>query len=117
MAQQAADYLLAAQNHDGGWGGDQGVLSTIEETSLGIAALSGHSGQSSRAAVARAIVWLVDITREGEDTSPSPIGLYFARLWYYERLYPLIFAADALVRVSDLSTPSANASGSSSQTF
>ncbi len=117
MAQQAADYLLAAQNHDGGWGGDQGVLSTIEETSLGIAALSGHSGQSSRAAVARAIVWLVDLTREGEDIPPSPIGLYFARLWYYERLYPLIFAAGALVRVSDLSTPSANASGSSSQTF
>jgi hypothetical protein len=29
----------------------------------------------------------------------SPIGLYFAKLWYYERLYPLIFATAALGRV------------------
>lgn len=26
----------------------------------------------------------------------APIGLYFAKLWYYEELYPLIFAAGAL---------------------
>jgi squalene-hopene/tetraprenyl-beta-curcumene cyclase len=27
---------------------------------------------------------------------PSPIGLYFAKLWYYEKLYPLIFTVSAL---------------------
>ena len=26
----------------------------------------------------------------------APIGLYFARLWYYEELYPLIFALHGL---------------------
>jgi squalene-hopene/tetraprenyl-beta-curcumene cyclase len=26
----------------------------------------------------------------------SPIGFYFAKLWYYERLYPLIFTVAAL---------------------
>lgn len=27
---------------------------------------------------------------------PAPIGFYFAKLWYYERLYPLIFTVGAL---------------------
>jgi hypothetical protein len=26
----------------------------------------------------------------------SPIGFYFAKLWYYEKLYPLIFTVSAL---------------------
>ena len=30
---------------------------------------------------------------------PAPIGLYFAKLWYFERLYPLIFSLDALGRL------------------
>jgi squalene-hopene/tetraprenyl-beta-curcumene cyclase len=29
---------------------------------------------------------------------PAPIGFYFAKLWYYERLYPLIFTVAALGR-------------------
>jgi squalene-hopene/tetraprenyl-beta-curcumene cyclase len=29
---------------------------------------------------------------------PSPIGFYFAKLWYYERLYPRIFTVAALKR-------------------
>ncbi|PYK61575.1 MAG: hypothetical protein DME21_08745 [Verrucomicrobia bacterium] len=30
----------------------------------------------------------------------SPIGFYFAKLWYYERLYPQIFTVAALSRVA-----------------
>ena len=37
-------------------------------------------------------------TDEGRKTPPSPIGLYFASLWYYEELYPLIFATGAAIR-------------------
>ena len=33
---------------------------------------------------------------------PSPIGFYFARLWYFEKLYPLIFTAAALGKVEEL---------------
>jgi squalene-hopene/tetraprenyl-beta-curcumene cyclase len=33
---------------------------------------------------------------------PSPIGFYFARLWYYERLYPMIFTVGALAAVKAL---------------
>jgi squalene-hopene/tetraprenyl-beta-curcumene cyclase len=31
-----------------------------------------------------------------EEISPAPIGLYFASLWYSEKLYPLIFAIEAM---------------------
>ena len=30
----------------------------------------------------------------GEWLRPSPIGFYFAKLWYYERLYPMIFTVE-----------------------
>ena len=30
------------------------------------------------------------------ELSAAPIGLYFARLWYYEELYPLVFALSGL---------------------
>ena len=41
-------------------------------------------------------------TDEGQEFPPSPIGFYFAALWYYERLYPLIFTATALGRVKGI---------------
>ena len=44
----------------------------------------------------------------GASPPPAPIGLYFAKLWYYEKLYPLIFAAGGLARqrtaIQELST-------------
>jgi squalene-hopene/tetraprenyl-beta-curcumene cyclase len=32
------------------------------------------------------------------EISASPIGLYFAMLWYDEKLYPLIYYVEALRR-------------------
>ncbi len=100
MMKRAVEWLLAAQNPDGGWGGDRGIASSIEETSLAVAALSGCAGEPASAAVVRAVAWLIERTTHGDETSSSPIGFYFAKLWYYERLYPLIFATDGLVRAS-----------------
>jgi squalene-hopene/tetraprenyl-beta-curcumene cyclase len=34
----------------------------------------------------------------GRYQNPSPIGFYFAKLWYYEKLYPIIFTVAALGR-------------------
>jgi squalene-hopene/tetraprenyl-beta-curcumene cyclase len=98
---RGACWLLAAQNEDGGWGGDRGLPSSIEETSLAVSALAGLPSISEREAVRDAAAWIARTTCGGENTPPSPIGLYFARLWYYESLYPLIFALDALRRVAD----------------
>ena len=32
----------------------------------------------------------------GTFREPTPIGFYFARLWYFERLYPLIYLCGCL---------------------
>jgi squalene-hopene/tetraprenyl-beta-curcumene cyclase len=46
--------------------------------------------------MARGVAWLRTATNDGREFPASPIGLYFAKLWYSERLYPLIFTVEAL---------------------
>jgi squalene-hopene/tetraprenyl-beta-curcumene cyclase len=48
------------------------------------------------AAVERGAAWLVGRTARGTSFPPTPIGFYFAKLWYFETLYPLAFATSAL---------------------
>jgi|GEM_PF-52891 len=55
-----------------------------------------EGGSSIRAALERALAWLVRAVQEGRHRRPEPIGLYFARLWYYEKMYPITFALSAL---------------------
>ena len=92
-------WLLGAQNPDGGWGGDRDVASSIEETGVALAALgrSQHDGDGHRilAATANAARWLMAATSD-QDMCAAPVGLYFARLWYYEALYPLVFGLEGL---------------------
>jgi squalene-hopene/tetraprenyl-beta-curcumene cyclase len=95
----AVRWMLEAQNGDGGWGGGPGVASSIEETGVVLAALGrsvadGDERQISNA-VARGARWLMDAD-VGPETAASPVGLYFARLWYYEDMYPLVFAVEGL---------------------
>ena len=89
-------WLLAAQNEDGGWGGAPGVASSLEETGLALAALADLPGERVLRAVARGVAWIVEHTEGGRLTPAAPIGLYFARLWYWEALYPLVFALEGL---------------------
>ena len=42
--------------------------------------------------------WLVEAVESGRFREPSPIGFYFAKLWYFEKLYPIIFTVAALGR-------------------
>lgn len=99
-------WLLGAQNPDGGWGGGPSLPSTVEETALAATALAAcdrhertviRQGEEARA---RALGWLADRTGGSELPAPAPIGLYFAKLWYSERLYPLIFATGAVESAS-----------------
>jgi squalene-hopene/tetraprenyl-beta-curcumene cyclase len=100
MVQRAVQWLRAAQNRDGGWGGAPGVASSIEETALAVQALSCRwDAEDSSSCIRRGVEWLIESTNRGTRTPVSPIGLYFARLWYFEELYPLIFALGALTRV------------------
>jgi squalene-hopene/tetraprenyl-beta-curcumene cyclase len=99
MAQRAVEWLKASQNRDGGWGGAPGVASTIEETALAVHGLSCRwDAEDSAPSIRRGVEWLIESTDRGLHTPAAPIGLYFARLWYFEELYPLIFALGALTR-------------------
>lgn len=96
VLRRARDWLLAQQNADGGWGAAAGVPSSIEETGVTVAALcTASAAEPEREAAARGRSWLEGATGGTRRVPPSPIGLYFARLWYSEALYPLIFAAEA----------------------
>lgn len=95
MIQRGSDFLLAAQKADGSFGGDSSAPSSIEETAVAVHALT-LQGQRTRASALRGVEWLLDATREGTHFPTAPIGLYFARLWYHERLYPVIWTLQAL---------------------
>jgi len=105
---RAEGWLLAAQNEDGGFGGARGVPSSIEETGLALEALATAApSPAARSALERAAAWLVRHTQEGERFEATPIGLYFAKLWYSEKLYPMLFALSALERTRARLAPSA----------
>jgi len=94
LIERAQAFLISAQHPEGGWGGAAGVRPSIEETALALRALG--SAPEHAAVRERGLAWLVERWERGEARQPSPIGLYFARLWYSETLYPLIFTVDAL---------------------
>ncbi|MBM4030520.1 MAG: squalene--hopene cyclase, partial [Planctomycetes bacterium] len=101
----AVSWLLAAQSPDGGWGGAPGVPSSIEETALAVDALCSAKSEirNPKSEIASGVHWLIEHTDCGRSFPPSPIGLYFAKLWYFEKLYPLIFTVGALQRALELS--------------
>jgi squalene-hopene/tetraprenyl-beta-curcumene cyclase len=94
LRRRAADFLIRAQCRDGAWSGAPGELPpSIEETALALEALARHG--ASDATLQRGADALLHLTEDGTRFPPAPIGLYFARLWYHEKLYPLIAATAA----------------------
>ena len=101
-AARGADWLASAQNDDGGWGGVRGVPSSVEETALAVEALAGTS---HRDVTSRGVKWLIERVESGQWREAAPIGFYFARLWYHERLYPLVWTVGALGLVAREAQP------------
>jgi squalene-hopene/tetraprenyl-beta-curcumene cyclase len=97
-ARRGVLFLLLAQNEDGGWGGAKDTPSSVEETALAVEVLLDLAPSESRVAVEKGIEYLVRRVEDGSFADPSPIGFYFAKLWYFEKLYPLIFTVAALGR-------------------
>jgi len=98
-ARRAVRWLAAAANRDGGWGGDGHEVSSVEETALAVEALLGAESEPAlQVPLQQGLAWLVEAVEAGRHETPSPIGLYFARLWYYEAMYPLVFTVAALGR-------------------
>jgi squalene-hopene/tetraprenyl-beta-curcumene cyclase len=92
LIQTGLTYLHTAQKPDGSFGGDKNAPSSIEETAVALQALCSASSIQHLASSAR---WLLAATENGTRFPPAPIGLYFARLWYHEQLYPVIWTLGA----------------------
>jgi squalene-hopene/tetraprenyl-beta-curcumene cyclase len=106
-ARRGTHWLLSTQNSDGGWGGARATPSSMEETALAVEALLGflpHLTVGARLSVNKGLHWLVQQVESGRLFDPAPIGFYFAKLWYYEALYPIIFTVAALGRALHDST-------------
>lgn len=99
MRSRARDWLVRAQHASGGWGGDVAIEPSIEETALALDALAGSADVPTEA-VDRGVDFLIDRVLDGGLDRAAPIGFYFANLWYFEDLYPTIFAVSALRRVA-----------------
>ncbi|NQT11586.1 MAG: squalene--hopene cyclase [Planctomycetes bacterium] len=106
-ARRGLEWLSAAQNADGGWGsggarpsgGGACEVSSVEETAVAVEALiSPENPPHTQPATEGGVAWLVAAVESGRHRESSPIGFYFARLWYYEKLYPLVFSVSALGR-------------------
>lgn len=121
-ALKALAWLASQQNGDGGWGGGPALFrglaastdpcmpgpgtdrspttpahSSVEETALAVDALLGSDHDPRlQIVLQQGLGWLVRAVETGQHRECSPIGFYFAKLWYYERLYPQILTVQAL---------------------
>jgi prenyltransferase beta subunit len=98
VADKGVNYLLSAQNEDGGWGGAKGVASKATLTARALAALSSHLTEDDKS-LERGVDFLYERYITGRLLEKEPIGLYFSRLWYSEELYSPTFLLYALKRL------------------
>jgi squalene-hopene/tetraprenyl-beta-curcumene cyclase len=119
-ARRGCRWLADAQHASGGWGAPPSRLKagrlqrdrlkqdaiqqeiapqcSVEETALAVTALLPYTKEDPalQPAVQLGLSWLVEAIEQGKHLQPAAIGLYFAKLWYHERLYPQIFATQSL---------------------
>ena len=96
MFERCLEWLLSAQDTSGGWSGFVGGPPSTEETALAVEAIAGlHEVAAHRGAL-----WLIERIENNTWSQPSPIGFYFAKLWYFEDLYPQIFTVAALGKMT-----------------
>ena len=122
-AQSGMNCLKKSQNRDGSWGGGistaksiqfeaaknrkRTVSGSVEETALAVEALlfeekSLVNSGSNREQIENGLKWLIEAVETDCFQIDWPIGFYFAKLWYHERLYPQIFTVAALGRAVGL---------------
>jgi squalene-hopene/tetraprenyl-beta-curcumene cyclase len=129
MARRASAWMLTAQHAVGGWGPPRVPLDysgayragvrtwrenealaqncSVEETALAVSALFplAVSDAAYARAVGKGLAWLAAAIEQDRHHTPAILGWCFNRLWYHERLYPLVFAAGALSRVVKQTAP------------
>jgi squalene-hopene/tetraprenyl-beta-curcumene cyclase len=107
---RGAAWLIDAMQPDGGVGPAKALTPSVEETAVTVEALARVAADApaaalrarAREAVAAGVGWLLERTAGGTHFPTAPIGLYFAKLWYAEELYPLLFTVAAWERAARL---------------
>jgi squalene-hopene/tetraprenyl-beta-curcumene cyclase len=111
-AKRGIAFLRESQRPDGGWGGGASICyegatgsssdsvgsATIEETAVALEGMIACDGPDARESIERGIDWLCKAMDQQHFRASQPIGFYFAKLWYHEKLYPLTFSLSALER-------------------
>ena len=123
-ARRGVRWLVDKQGADGGWssgestsGGSPDGESRVEETAVVCEALLPTAAwESSQPAISKGLNWLIQAVESGRYRENSAIGFYFAKLWYHERLYPIVFTASALGRAARIACPSTASNLASSHT-
>jgi squalene-hopene/tetraprenyl-beta-curcumene cyclase len=120
LAQKAVRWLLSAQHSTGGWGPPRAPVNystaendgfrarrdneamakfcTVEETACAVSALllPAESSAACAKAVAQGLAWLTGAVEQDAHRQPAVLSFYPGRIWYHERLYPLVCSAEAL---------------------
>ena len=120
MAIRAVRWLASAQHSGGGWGPPRAPLdyssaekdgfrawraneslakfTSVEETALAVTALLplATTHHAAGRAVSNGLAWLAAAVEQDAHRQAAVIGFYPGRLWYHERLHPLLCAARAL---------------------
>jgi squalene-hopene/tetraprenyl-beta-curcumene cyclase len=106
-AARAAAWLVRAQKADGGWsGGLADAPASVEETALAVESLCAavecrpELRLDFEPAIRRGVSWLACGMEAGTWRQPTAIGFYFAKLWYFEEMYPVVFTVAALGRAA-----------------
>jgi squalene-hopene/tetraprenyl-beta-curcumene cyclase len=119
MAVRAVRWLTSAQHSAGGWGPPRAPIdyssaekdgfrawraneslakfASVEETALAVTALFPLAATNHGAgrAVSSGLAWLAASVEQDAHRQGAVLGVYPGKLWYHERLYPLVFAAEA----------------------
>ncbi len=96
-AERGLAWIVANRCDEGGWGAPGHGPASVEETAVAVEALLAESGNPALQQVLHeGLQWLIEAVHGGRYRETAPIGFYFARLWYHERLYPLSFTVAAL---------------------
>lgn len=107
MIEDGCKFLISVQNADGSWGGGAKISGSIEETALSITAICRHGFQEESK---KGLDWLAQKTKS-DGLVASPIGLYFASLWYDEEMYPLTAYLECLSTINDARVPFTEVNG------
>lgn len=95
FCEKAAEFLMSCRNEDFAWGGAKGVRSKRIITARAISALSNYKNFAETLDLSlRALL-------DFDESESEAVGLYFAKLWYSEKLYPHIHNLSALKSLRD----------------